>query len=213
MNKKILIGSIIAVVILVLVSFTGVVGYQTTKSSTIARASPLFSVRSTRAIDRDSKDLTCDYVGKGEESILSIPKRDDITALFYKFVDMISEMDDETSEKLITFLINYAQKNKRLNDKNPNKIRETLYLLRDDNKSIPIFDTNIKRTYYFTWCEPICDFTYDNSIFCRITYDIPPRFCAIIAKIYELVYGLLYGLFYGIAGALFTILTWCEPIP
>ena len=48
MNKKILIGSIIAVVILVLVSFTGVVGYQTTKSSTIARASPLFKVRTNR---------------------------------------------------------------------------------------------------------------------------------------------------------------------
>jgi len=53
MNKKILIGSIIAVAILVLVSFTGVVGYQTTKSSTIARASPLFAVRSSRAIDEE----------------------------------------------------------------------------------------------------------------------------------------------------------------
>ena len=61
MRKKLLLGSIIAVVILILVSFTGVVGYQTTKSSTIARASPLFSVRSKRAIDEEIKDLTCDY--------------------------------------------------------------------------------------------------------------------------------------------------------
>jgi len=44
MNKKILIGSLVAVSILVLVSFTGVVGYQTTKSSTIAKASPLFRI-------------------------------------------------------------------------------------------------------------------------------------------------------------------------
>ena len=56
MNKKILIGNIIAVAILVLVSFTGVIGYQTTKSSTIARASPLFAVRSNRAIDEERKD-------------------------------------------------------------------------------------------------------------------------------------------------------------
>ena len=76
MNKRILIGSIIAVAILVLVSFTGVVGYQTTKSSSIARASPLFSVRSSRAIDEESKDIVCDYVGKEEELVLSIPKRD-----------------------------------------------------------------------------------------------------------------------------------------
>ena len=39
MNKKILLGSIIAVVILVLVSFTGVVGYQSAKSPSIAGAS------------------------------------------------------------------------------------------------------------------------------------------------------------------------------
>ena len=74
MNKKILIGCIIAVVILILVSFTGVVGYQTTKSSDVARTSPLFSIRSTRAIDKESKDLTCDYVGKGVENSLSIPR-------------------------------------------------------------------------------------------------------------------------------------------
>ena len=58
MNKKILMGSIVSVAILILVSFTGVVGYQTTKSSTIARASPLFTVRSNRAIDKESKDFT-----------------------------------------------------------------------------------------------------------------------------------------------------------
>ena len=103
MNKKILIGSIIAVVILVLVSFTGVVGYQTTQSSTIAKASPLFTVRSSRAIDEESRDLNCDYVGKGEESVLSIPKRDSKTASFQKFIDRISKMDDETFHRLIQF--------------------------------------------------------------------------------------------------------------
>ena len=105
MNKKILIGSIIAVVILVLVSFTGVVGYQTTKSSTIARASPLFTARSTRAIDEESKDLTCDYVGKGEESILSIPKRNDRIEMVQKVIDIISRMDDKGINRL-TELVN-----------------------------------------------------------------------------------------------------------
>ena len=75
MNKKILIGSIIAVVILILVSFTGVVGYQTTKSSTIATASPLFAVRSSRAIDEESGDIACDYVGNGEEISITLSVR------------------------------------------------------------------------------------------------------------------------------------------
>ena len=82
MKNKILIGSIVAVVILVLVSFTGVVGYQTTKSSTIARASPLFSVRSKRAINEESKDLTRRYVGMG--NTLQFPKRDDKAIMIQK---------------------------------------------------------------------------------------------------------------------------------
>jgi len=67
MNNKILIGSIIAVAVLVLVSFTGVVGYQTTKSSTIAKASPLFTVRSSRAIDGESKDIRAYIEMKSDE--------------------------------------------------------------------------------------------------------------------------------------------------
>ena len=146
MNNKILIGSIIAVVILVLVSFTGVVGYQSVKS-TSAINSPLFYVRSSRAIDEESKDIASDYVGKGEESVLSIPKRDGRTALGQKFIDRISEMDDETSKQLITFLINYGQKDKRLNDVKPDKIREAFYLLRNSDKSIPMFNVIIKNKY------------------------------------------------------------------
>ncbi len=116
MNNKILLGSIIAVVILVLVSFTGVVGYQTTKSSTIARASPLFSVRSKRAIDEESKDLTCDYVGKGEKSILSIPKRNDRTALQQKFIDRISKMDEETFNRFKNLVIGELHKNNAIKE-------------------------------------------------------------------------------------------------
>ncbi len=118
MNNKILLGNIIAVVILVLVSFTGVVGFQTTKSSTIARASPLFSVRSKRAIDEQSKDLTCDYFGKGEESILSIPKRDDKTILAQKSIEEISKMNDNTFNRFVELVTSYLQKKNRNSDIN-----------------------------------------------------------------------------------------------
>ncbi len=95
MNNKILLGSIIAIVILVLVSFTGVVGYQTTKSSTIARASPLFKVRTSRAIDKESKELTCDYVGKGEEINIPLPIRDSRNVYLQKAIRIINKMDEE----------------------------------------------------------------------------------------------------------------------
>ncbi|UCD14590.1 MAG: hypothetical protein JSW60_04005 [Thermoplasmatales archaeon] len=79
MVKKILIGSIIAVAVLICVSFTSVVGFQSVKSN--VKASPRFTVRTKRAIDEESKDLTCDYVGKGEEIIIPLPKRNDIAVL------------------------------------------------------------------------------------------------------------------------------------
>ena len=116
MNKKILIGSIIAVAILILVSFTGVVGYQTTKSSTIAKASPLFTVRSSRAIDGESKDLNCDYVGKGEEIVLSIPKRDTHQYLISKLINMIRKMDDKTYDRFVELVKAYRNQNNKIND-------------------------------------------------------------------------------------------------
>jgi hypothetical protein len=86
MNKKILMGSILAVAILILVSFAGVVGYQTTNQLTIAKTSPLFTVRSSRAIDEDSKNLSCDYVGKGEECTIYLGKRPNFVYLNHYYI-------------------------------------------------------------------------------------------------------------------------------
>ncbi|UCF12237.1 MAG: hypothetical protein JSW06_09370 [Thermoplasmatales archaeon] len=144
MKKKILIGSIIAVVILILVSFAGVVGYQTTKSSTIVRASPLFNIRTNRAIDEESKDLTCEYIGIG--NTLPFPERDDKSVLTQKVVNRIRLMDDETLERFIAYLINNARKDKRLNDINPDRIRESLYQVRNSNKPVPIFEDDTANT-------------------------------------------------------------------
>ena len=127
MDRKILLGSIIAVVILVLVSFTGVVGFQSVKPSTIAKASPLFSVRSKRAIDETSKDIACDYVGKG--SILPFPKRDDRTVLVQKFIDSISTMDDETFKIFKILVINYIHRNSEYKNIDTDKINTALHQL------------------------------------------------------------------------------------
>ena len=171
MNKKILLGSSLgAVAILILVSFTGVVGYQTTKSSTIAKASPLFTVRSSRAIDKESKDLTCDYVGKGEESVLSIPKRDGRIALVQKFIDRISKMDDETFHRLIQFI--------RENSDYP-IIPEKINFDNYDNFEPTTYEWFCLSTYEFSLCfrfkeiiEDILDFLMNIVLIIRVTFSI-----------------------------------------
>ena len=148
MNKKILVGSIIAVAILVGISFTSVVGYRSVTSD--VKESPLFTVRSSRAIDEESMDIACDYVGKGEDNFLSIPTRDSRTALVQKFIMSISRMSDENLEKLIAFPINHAQSDERFNDENFNAIKDTLYLLRDNSESIQKFDVYPINKYLYT---------------------------------------------------------------
>jgi len=110
MNKKILIGSIIAVTVLIGVSFTSVVGYRSGASD--VKASPLFNIRCSRAIDEESGDLSCEYVGKGEVGILSIPKRDDRIELTYKIIESIIKMDDKTYDRFIASIIYYFKKNR-----------------------------------------------------------------------------------------------------
>ncbi len=140
MDKKILVGSIIAVAVLIGVSFTSVVGFQSMKSTNIAETSPLFKVRTSRAIGKESEDLTCKYVGQG--NTLPIPKQDGNEVLIRIIIDNIRMMDDKTFEKAIAFLIDSMQEDIKFNRINSNEIREALYLIKSSDKSIPLFNAN-----------------------------------------------------------------------
>ena len=158
MNKKILIGSIIAVAILVLVSFTGVVGYQTTKSSTIARASPLFTVRSSRAIDGESQDLSCDYVGKGEENTISLPTRVGRTTSLQKaqrFIDLISKMDDKTFNRFICSVIRNGCDKNIIKEKQIPEVLPLLYQLKDNSQALRNSGNSTLHFYTFLCKHPL----------------------------------------------------------
>jgi len=116
MNKKILIGSIIAVAILIGVSFTSVVGYRSGASD--VKESPLFNIRTSRAIDEESEDVSFEYVGKGDEINLLIPNRNDNGELIQKIINMISKIDDKTFDKFIDKIINFIPNNKMINNMN-----------------------------------------------------------------------------------------------
>jgi len=168
MKKKILIGSIIAVVILVLVSFTGVVGYQTTKSSTIAKASPLFTVRCSRAIDEESKGLNCEYVGKGKPTLIIIPERIADSITFQKVIETISKMDEETFNKLLDLVIYHLQQ-KNIMDSETVTLLEQLrneYGKPVNNKNLQKTDSKDKyKTRVLTGWLPEC-ITISGFLYC-----------------------------------------------
>jgi hypothetical protein len=183
MKKKIFIGVIIAVVILVLVSFTGVVGYSSVKSNSV-KVSPLFKVRTNRAIGEESKDISCKYVGKG--ITLPFPERDDRAIMVQKVIDRVRKMDDKTFEKFIAYIIHHVQKDKRFNGENTEEIRETFNLLRISDKPIPMFDDGSNNHNLFTLGQTVCGcpaFTFrggiEGFILCLLLY--PMSFITIFA--------------------------------
>lgn len=68
MKKKILIGSIIAVVLLTLVSFSSVVGYSSVNSDSKIE-SPLFRIRNEKG------EVSSNYLGKGEDITIPLGPR------------------------------------------------------------------------------------------------------------------------------------------
>jgi hypothetical protein len=99
MDKRILIlGSILTIVILIGVSFSSVVGYSNNTSYSIE--SPLYNVRSNRAIE-NGEDLTiCNFVGKGKGLTIPISEWDNSITLKQQILDKIKGMDRKSQNKL-----------------------------------------------------------------------------------------------------------------
>jgi len=117
MNNKTLIGIIIAVCVILGGTFTSVVGYRSVESN--LKPSPLFSVRSSRAIDEENKDIVCNYIGKGEEIELYIPKRDDEKTMILKFLYIVQKMDEKKFREVIELFNEKLSEENMINKKNP----------------------------------------------------------------------------------------------
>ena len=151
MNSNSSICCIGLAVVIITTSFAAAVGFQTVKSNS-AINSPLFVVRSKRAVDEENKVLNCKYVGKG--ITLPFPRRDDKAIMVQKVIDRISKMDDKKLERFIAFIINHARKDYRFNGVNPDRIREAFNMLRYSDKPIQIYNVDPEnRTFGY---EPFC---------------------------------------------------------
>ena len=109
MNKKILIGSLVAVFILIMVTFTSVVGYQSAKSNSKIN-SPLFGVRNKTG------EISANYIGKEEETNLYFPKRNSETESFDKVINIIKRMDDKSFDRFVKIVIANINQNNKIND-------------------------------------------------------------------------------------------------
>ena len=111
-KKPLIVVSICAVILLVMASLTNVVGYQSVKSTTV-NESPLFVTRAKRAIEQeDNNILTSTYLGKGLETQLQFPTRDNKTELIQKAIYILNKMTDKELDQLLKNIISYRYQNK-----------------------------------------------------------------------------------------------------
>jgi hypothetical protein len=162
MDKEPLIGvSICAVVLLVLGSLSNVVGYQSVKS-TAMNDSPLFSMRTKRAINQASGNiLTSDYIGKELGNLLQFPIRDNRTESLIKAIAIISKMDDKTFERLTELCIQRAKQDKTLSDTTPIYIAQMLHQFRTKpetilNSFIRGNNPDMTSSPFYTSCYTVC---------------------------------------------------------
>ena len=154
MNKKIMLGSIVAVVIIVLTAFTSVVGFQTTKS-TIIKGSPLFSVRTQRATNtQDSKTITSEYIGKRNPIAIPFPPKNTASLLFQNAVDGISTMDDLTFNKFLDAAINKLHQSNKVKDEDLLMIRGLFQFVRKNPEEAKKYPFDLKKHSYTGSCPP-----------------------------------------------------------
>jgi hypothetical protein len=99
-NKLLTYGSITACVVLVLAGLSPVVGFDSVRSS--VKDSPLFHLRTQRALDREQNIQTCTYLGKDKNINILFPTRESYRTLqFHRILDMMRMMDDGSIGELI----------------------------------------------------------------------------------------------------------------
>jgi hypothetical protein len=169
-DKKPLIGiSICAVVLLVLGSLSNVVGYQSVKS-TAMNDSPLFNIRTTRAIKDENKTiLPSNYLGEGQVNYLQFPIRDGSKELIKDTIDKLSKMTEKQLDQLQEIIISYHYENK-IDKVALDNFIFLLKQLKSNNIEIKSYLLNIKNGIKnepptFTGC---------------ITYSPHPRICNLV---------------------------------
>lgn len=141
MNQIRLIGGSLGVVILfVLGSLSTVVGYQSVKST--VNDSPLFTVRTQRAVHQQRNILTAQYLGMGKGNLLQFPFKDNQSEQLKKVIDIIRKMDDKAFQRFTEICIQRIHLDKSFEDITSDSIEKSLHILKTNSVTISDSFTN-----------------------------------------------------------------------
>ncbi len=175
MRTKILLGCLGAVGILILVSFTHVVGIQSTASHSV-NESPLFRTRTTRAMnDENNSILQSNYFGKGIPA-LSFPQRNAKTEQIQMIIELIDKMNDTEFSRFQTLILSHYSEEKNNRVLSESQLIYLLKQLKSNSKELKILlyenGVDSENDPTVSTCFPNCGLTYLGVPFCHIVFVI-----------------------------------------
>ncbi len=134
MKIHVVLGSIGAVVLLVLASFITVVGVQSSASPADAK-SPLFEYKTKNAIQETFTECQYRFINRKNTLTIPLSTLENKEQFVLRFLQSIVQMDDATFNTLIAYCITHFNENKQVKPENVAKIITGLQSIRNDPKS------------------------------------------------------------------------------
>jgi hypothetical protein len=192
MNKKILIGvCILATTIMILTGLSPVIGFQRIKTIG-ATGSPLFQVRTSRAINDDTMKITGEYVRQGE--LMPFPLNNLRDSPYLKTIDSIGDMNDEEIHRITDQLLSYIQMKDEFNDIDEDDLLNLLFEMRR-NPDLMKYNLGGNGEDYSDYSYGIYRCTSDNIWIpgCRMLALMIYMFWELARVVVELIYIIIFG--------------------
>lgn len=150
MKRKILIGCLGSVILLILATFSSVVGSQAAQSSKVVSTSPLFATQTLRSINKEAPEIKSNYLGKGNQLNLFPLKKSLNEELINKAIKIFSRnpallnklIDNLEKFPYFTELLEKHGVNKEDVDNYLRVIKDNPSLLVEELKNIQMEDPN-----------------------------------------------------------------------
>lgn len=186
MNNKIMISCIGAIIVIVLTSFTSVVGFQIPKS-TLIKDTPLFSIRSRRATNRPyTRVINAEYIGKRKSINLQFPSTSTLL-LFQRAIDGIKQMNDITFNKFLDTATKNLFERHKINREEIPQIKEFFQYLRDHADQVKYYPITEKLQEHL---NPYTFGCHTILVYCY-TFDKSPVFCFFLLVTFPIWYSII----------------------
>jgi hypothetical protein len=152
MNKRLLFGSIIAIVVLIGASFTSIAGFKDVEPD--VKTSPLFTIRAHRAVQKEPKEVHCEFIGHSNNQSTMFPPKDTTKQLFYQVVDDICMMDDGTFTRFVDAVIKTLCESNALSSEAFLEIKELFLFIKKNPEEAKKYPFDLKKHSYTIGCPP-----------------------------------------------------------